>query len=161
MGEESQGEFYSIALTNKYQQADTGSKMIHIGKNTRSRIVSKGISTGQSKNTYRGLVKINKKAIGARNYSQCDSLLIGDLSNANTFPSIHVQNSTAKIEHEATTTKIGEEQIFYLLQRGIPIEKGVALIVTGFCSEVADHLPLEFSVETADLLSMKIEGTVG
>ena len=161
VGEESQGEFYSIALTNKYQQADTGSKMIHIGKNTRSRIVSKGISTGQSKNTYRGLVKINKKAIGARNYSQCDSLLIGDLSNANTFPSIHVQNSTAKIEHEATTTKIGEEQIFYLLQRGIPIEKGVALIVTGFCSEVADHLPLEFSVETADLLSMKIEGTVG
>ena len=161
VGDDSQGEFYSVALTMKYQQADTGSKMIHVGKNTRSRIVSKGISTGKSKNTYRGLVKMNKKAIGARNYSQCDSLLIGNSSNANTFPFISVQNSTAKIEHEASTTKIGEEQLFFLSQRGIPIEKAVGLIVTGFCSEVTDELPLEFSVETADLLSMKIEGTVG
>jgi len=129
IGDYSQGEFYSVALTNNYQQPDTGTKMIHIGKNTRSRIVSKGISAGNSKNTYRGFVNVNKKAIGSRNYSQCDSLLIGNLSNANTFPFICVQNSTTKIEHEASTSKIGEEQIFYFLQRGISIEKGIELMI--------------------------------
>ena len=161
VGDNSQGEFYSVALTNNYQQTDTGSKMIHIGKNTRSRIVSKGISAGNSKNSYRGFVNMNNKAIGSRNYSQCDSLLIGNSSNANTFPFISVQNSTAKIEHEASTSKIGEEQIFYFLQRGISLEKAVSLIISGFCKEVFTELPLEFSVEADRLLSLKLEGSIG
>jgi Fe-S cluster assembly protein SufB len=161
VGENSSGEFYSVALTNNYQQADTGSKMMHVGKNTRSRIVSKGISAGKSKNTYRGLVNIGNKAIGARNYSQCDSLLIGNSSNANTFPFISVQNSTAKIEHEASTSKIGEEQIFYFLQRGISIEKGIELMISGFCREVFTELPLEFAAEADRLLTLKLEGSVG
>lgn len=156
-----QGEFYSVALTNNYQQADTGSKMIHIGKETRSRIVSKGISAGKSKNTYRGFVNITNKALGARNYSQCDSLLIGNLSNANTFPFISVQNSATQIEHEASTSKIGEEQIFYFLQRGISIEKGIELMISGFCKEVFTELPLEFAAEADRLLSLKLEGSVG
>lgn len=161
IGKNSQGEFYSVALTNNYQQADTGSKMIHIGKNSRSRIISKGISAGNSKNSYRGLVNINNKAMGARNYSQCDSLLIGNLSNANTFPFINVQNSTAKLEHEASTSKIGEEQIFYFLQRGISIEKGIELMISGFCRDVFTELPLEFAEEADRLLSLKLEGSVG
>jgi len=161
IGNNSQGEFYSVALTNNYQQADTGSKMIHFGKNSRSRIVSKGISAGNSTNSYRGLVNINNKAIGARNYSQCDSLLIGNLSNANTFPFITVQNSTAKLEHEASTSKIGEEQIFYFLQRGISIEKSIELMISGFCRDVFTKLPLEFAEEADRLLSLKLEGSVG
>ena len=161
VGDNSQGEFYSVALTNNYQQADTGTKMIHIGKNTRSRIVSKGISAGNSKNSYRGSVSVNKKAIGARNYSQCDSLLIGNLSNSNTFPLISVQNCTTKIEHEASTSKIGEEQIFYFLQRGISIEKGIEIMISGFCREVFTELPLEFASEADRLLSLKLEGSVG
>jgi Fe-S cluster assembly protein SufB len=161
VGDYSQGEFYSVALTNNYQQADTGSKMIHVGKKTRSRIVSKGISAGKSKNTYRGLVNITNKASGARNYSQCDSLLIGNLSNANTFPFISVQNSTTKVEHEASTSKIGEEQIFYFLQRGISLEKGIELMISGFCREVFTELPLEFAAEADRLLSLKLEGSVG
>ena len=161
VGDNSQGEFYSVALTNNYQKADTGTKMIHIGKNTRSRIVSKGISAGNSKNTYRGLVNIGNKAIGARNYSQCDSLLIGNTSNANTFPFITVNNSTAKIEHEASTSKIGEEQIFYFLQRGISVEKGVELMISGFCRDVFMELPLEFAAEADRLLTLKLEGSVG
>lgn len=161
VGDNSQGEFYSVALTNNYQQTDTGSKMSHVGKNTRSRIVSKGISAGNSKNTYRGFVNVNRKAVGARNYSQCDSLLIGNSSNANTFPFISVQNSTSKIEHEASTSKIGEEQIFYFLQRGISLEQAVGLIISGFCSEVFTELPLEFSVEADRLLSLKLEGSIG
>jgi Fe-S cluster assembly protein SufB len=161
VGNNTQGEFYSVALTNNYQQADTGSKMVHIGKNSRSRIVSKGISAGQSKNTYRGFVNINNKAIGARNYSQCDSLLIGNTSNANTFPFISVQNSTTKLEHEASTLKIGEEQIFYFLQRGISLEKGIELMISGFCREVFTELPLEFAAEADRLLSLKLEGSVG
>ena len=161
VGNKAQGEFYSVALTNNYQQADTGTKMIHVGKQTRSRIVSKGISAGKSKNTYRGLVNISNKAIGARNYSQCDSLLIGNLSNANTFPVISVQNSTTKLEHEASTSKIGEEQIFYFLQRGISIEKGIELIISGFCQDVFTELPLEFAAEADRLLSLKLEGSVG
>lgn len=160
-GKGCQGEFYSVALTNNYQQADTGSKMIHLGPSTRSQIVSKGISAGNSKNSYRGFVNINNKAIGARNYSQCDSLLIGNLSNANTFPFICVQNSTTKIEHEASTSKIGEEQIFYFLQRGIPLEKAIGLIISGFCREVFTELPLEFSEEADLLLRLKLEGSVG
>nr|YP_009028773.1 iron-sulfur cluster formation ABC transporter [Asterionellopsis glacialis]AGH28322.1 iron-sulfur cluster formation ABC transporter [Asterionellopsis glacialis] len=161
IGEASQGEFYSVALTNNYQQADTGTKMIHLGKNTRSRVISKGISAGHSKNTYRGLININNKALGARNYSQCDSLLIGNLSNANTFPFISVQNSTTKIEHEASTSKIGEEQIFYFLQRGICLEKAVELMISGFCREVFTELPLEFAAEADRLLTLKLEGSVG
>ena len=160
-GDNCQGEFYSVALTNNYQQADTGSKMIHLGRNTRSRIVSKGISTGNSKNSYRGLVNVNNKAIGSRNYSQCDSLLIGSLSNANTFPFISVQNSITKLEHEASTSKIGEEQIFYFLQRGISLEKAVELMISGFCREVFTELPLEFAEEANRLLSLKLEGSVG
>ena len=135
--------------------------MIHIGKNTRSRIISKGISAGNSKNSYRGLVHINNKAIGARNYSQCDSLLIGNLSNANTFPFILVQNSATKLEHEASTSKIGEEQIFYFLQRGISLEKAVELMISGFCREVFTKLPLEFATEADRLLSLKLEGSIG
>ena len=161
VGDNSTGEFYSVALTNNYQQADTGTKMIHIGKNTRSRIISKGISAGKSKNSYRGLVSVTNKALGARNYSQCDSLLIGDLSNANTFPFISVQNSTTKIEHEASTSKIGEEQIFYFLQRGICIEKAVELMISGFCREIFTKLPLEFAAEADKLLTLKLEGSVG
>ena len=161
IGENSKGEFYSVALTNNYQQADTGTKMIHVGKNTRSRIVSKGISAGNSKNTYRGLVNITNRALGARNYSQCDSLLIGNQSNANTFPILSVQNSTTKIEHEASTSKIGEEQIFYFLQRGISIEKGIELMISGFCRDVFTELPLEFAAEADRLLSLKLEGSVG
>ena len=161
MGDNSQGEFYSVALTNNYQQADTGTKMIHIGKNSRSRIISKGISAGRSKNSYRGLVNTMNKAHGARNYSQCDSLLIGNRSNANTFPIIHVQNSTSKIEHEASTSKIGEEQIFYFLQRGILLEDAISLIISGFCRDVFTELPLEFASEADRLLSLKLEGSVG
>jgi len=161
VGNDSQGEFYSVALTNNYQQADTGTKMTHIGKNTRSRIISKGISAGKSKNSYRGLVSVRNKALGARNYSQCDSLLIGNLSNANTFPIISVQNSTSKIEHEASTSKIGEEQIFYFLQRGIGIEKAVELMISGFCREIFTELPLEFAAEADKLLTLKLEGSVG
>ena len=160
-GDNSIGEFYSIAITNNYQKADTGTKMIHVGKKTRSRIVSKGISAGQSKNSYRGLVNITSKAIGARNYSQCDSLLIGNLSNANTFPFISVQNATTKVEHEASTSKIGEEQIFYFLQRGISVEKGIELMISGFCRDVFTELPLEFAAEADRLLSLKLEGSVG
>ena len=161
VGDNSQGEFYSVALTNNYQQADTGTKMIHMGKNTRSRIISKGISAGKSKNSYRGLVNVTNKALGARNYSQCDSLLIGNLSNANTFPFISVQNSTSKIEHEASTSKIGEEQIFYFLQRGICLEKAVELMISGFCREIFTELPLEFAAEADKLLTLKLEGSVG
>nr|AAV69746.1 putative ABC transporter subunit [Phaeodactylum tricornutum] len=161
IGDNSQGEFYSVALTNNYQQADTGTKMMHIGRNTRSRIISKGISAGKSKNSYRGLVNVTSKALGARNYSQCDSLLIGDLSNANTFPFISVQNSTTKIEHEASTSKIGEEQIFYFLQRGICLEKAVELMISGFCREIFTELPLEFAAEADRLLTLKLEGSVG
>lgn len=161
VGNDSQGEFYSVALTNNYQQADTGTKMTHIGKNTRSRIISKGISAGKSKNSYRGLVNVMSKALGARNYSQCDSLLIGNLSNANTFPFISVQNSTSKIEHEASTSKIGEEQIFYFLQRGICLEKAVELMISGFCREIFTELPLEFAAEADKLLTLKLEGSVG
>jgi Fe-S cluster assembly protein SufB len=161
MGDNSQGEFYSVALTNNYQQADTGTKMIHIGKNSRSRIISKGISAGNSKNSYRGLVNVMSKAHNARNYSQCDSLLIGNLSNANTFPVISVNNSTTKIEHEASTSKIGEEQIFYFLQRGIELEKAVELMISGFCREIFTELPLEFAAEADNLLSLKLEGSVG
>ena len=161
VGDNSQGEFYSVALTNNYQQADTGTKMIHMGKNTRSRIISKGISAGKSKNSYRGLVNITNKALGSRNYSQCDSLLIGNLSNANTFPFISVQNSTSKIEHEASTSKIGEEQIFYFLQRGICLEKAVELMISGFCREIFTELPLEFAAEADKLLTLKLEGSVG
>lgn len=161
IGDNSQGEFYSVALTNNYQQADTGTKMTHIGKNSKSRIISKGISAKKSKNSYRGFVNVRSKAIGARNYSQCDSLLIGNSSNANTFPYISVQNSTTKIEHEASTSKIGEEQIFYFLQRGICLEKAVEFMVSGFCQEIFTKLPLEFAAEADKLLTLKLEGSVG
>ena len=161
VGDNSSGEFYSVALTNNYQQADTGTKMIHIGKNTKSQIISKGISAGKSKNSYRGLVNVTVKALGSRNYSQCDSLLIGDLSNANTFPFILTQNSTTKIEHEASTSKIGEEQIFYFLQRGISLEKAIELMISGFCKEIFTKLPLEFAAEADKLLTLKLEGSVG
>nr|ARO91056.1 cysteine desulfurase activator complex subunit SufB [Flintiella sanguinaria] len=160
-GNYSSGEFYSVALTNNFQQADTGTKMIHIGHKTRSRIISKGISVGSSSNTYRGLVKIGSKAFQSRNYSQCDSLLIGSKSSAKTFPYLQVKNSTARIEHEASTSKIGEEQIFYFLQRGINLEQAIALMISGFCREVFSELPMEFAVEADKLLSLKLEGTVG
>jgi len=161
VGTNSQGEFYSVALTNSYQQADTGTKMIHIGKNTRSKIISKGISAENSKNSYRGFVNVTTKAMGSRNYSQCDSLLIGNSSNANTFPYISIQNSTTKIEHEASTSKIGEEQLFYFLQRGISIEKAIELIISGFCKDIFIKLPLEFAAEADKLLTLKLEGSVG
>ena len=161
VGNNTHGEFYSVALTNNYQQADTGTKMTHIGKQTSSRIISKGISAGKSKNSYRGLVSVASKAIGARNYSQCDSLLIGNLSNANTLPFISVQNSTSKIEHEASTSKIGEEQIFYFLQRGISLEKAIELMISGFCQDIFTELPLEFAAEADKLLTLKLEGSVG
>jgi Fe-S cluster assembly protein SufB len=160
-GENSVGEFYSVALTNNYQQADTGTKMIHMGKNTRSTIVSKGISAGHGQNTYRGQVKILKDATGARNYTQCDSLLIGDKCGAHTFPYIEVKNSTARMEHEASTSKIGEDQLFYLRQRGLKAEDAVSMIVNGFCKRVFRELPMEFAVEAQKLLSVSLEGSVG
>jgi Fe-S cluster assembly protein SufB len=161
LGDDSIGEFYSVALTNNYQQADTGTKMIHIGKNTKSTIVSKGISAGHGQNTYRGLVKILGKADNARNYSQCDSLLIGDKCGAHTFPYIEVLNSTAQMEHEASTSKIGEDQIFYFQQRGISPEEAVNMIVSGFCKVVFKELPMEFAVEAQKLLGVSLEGSVG
>ena len=160
-GDNSIGEFYSIAVTNNYQQADTGTKMIHIGKNTKSTIISKGISAGKSQNSYRGLVRINKNATNARNFSQCDSLLMGNDCGAHTFPYIEVKNKTAQIEHEATTSKIGEDQIFYCNQRGIETEKAIALIVNGFSKEVLNKLPMEFAVEAQKLLEISLEGSVG
>lgn len=160
-GNNSMGEFYSVAVTNNYQQADTGSKMIHIGKNTKSRIVSKGISAGHSQNSYRGQVHIMKRADNARNFSQCDSLLMGDQCGAHTFPYIDVENKSARIEHEATTSKIGEDQIFYCLQRGIDEESAVALIVNGYAKEVLNQLPMEFAVEAQKLLALTLEGSVG
>jgi Fe-S cluster assembly protein SufB len=160
-GDNSVGEFYSVALTNNWQQADTGTKMIHLGKNTRSTIISKGISAGHGQNTYRGLVKIMKNATGARNYSQCDSLLLGDKCGAHTFPYIEVKNSTARLEHEASTSKIGEDQLFYCRQRGIPTEDAVSMIVNGFCKAVFRELPMEFAVEAQKLLSVSLEGSVG
>jgi Fe-S cluster assembly protein SufB len=160
-GDNSVGEFYSVALTNHHQQADTGTKMIHIGKNTRSKIVSKGISAGQSNNSYRGLVRIAPTAAGARNYSQCDSMLIGDKCSANTFPYIDVRNAGAKVEHEASTSKIGEDQLFYFSQRGIGAEEAVSMIINGFCKDVFQQLPMEFAVEATKLLGVKLEGSVG
>ncbi len=160
-GDNSVGEFYSVAVTNNYQQADTGTKMIHLGKNTRSTIISKGISAGKSQNTYRGLVKIMKKADGARNYSQCDSLLMGDKCGAHTFPYIEINNNSAQMEHEATTSKIGEDQLFYCKQRGISEEDAVNLIVNGFCKQVFKELPMEFAVEAQKLLEVSLEGAVG
>lgn len=160
-GDYSVGEFYSVAVTNNYQQADTGTKMIHIGKNTRSRIVSKGISAGKSQNSYRGQVHVMKRATNARNHSQCDSLLMGDQCGAHTFPYIDVENNSARIEHEATTSKIGEDQIFYCLQRGIDEEAAVALIVNGYAKEVLNQLPMEFAVEAQKLLALTLEGSVG
>jgi Fe-S cluster assembly protein SufB len=161
MGDNSQGSFYSVALTNNYMQADTGTKMIHIGKNTKSTIISKGISAEKSQNVYRGLVKIMPSATGARNYSQCDSMLIGDQCAANTFPFIDVKNDTATVEHEATTSKISADQIFYLQSRGFSSEKAISLIVNGFCKDVFKTLPLEFSVEAVKLIEMKLENSVG
>jgi Fe-S cluster assembly protein SufB len=161
IGDNSVGEFYSVALTNKRQQADTGTKMIHIGKNTRSTIVSKGISAGHGQNTYRGMVKINPGASNARNYTQCDSLLLGDKCGAHTFPYIEVRNSTAQMEHEASTSKIGEDQLFYCKQRGINTEDAVSMIVNGFCKKVFKELPMEFAVEAQKLLSVSLEGSVG
>ncbi|KAL6760136.1 iron-sulfur cluster assembly protein [Haematococcus lacustris] len=160
-GDNSVGEFYSVALTNHCQQADTGTKMIHVGKNTRSRIVSKGISAGRSRNCYRGLVQVQPQASGARNFSQCDSMLIGDRAGANTYPYIQVREPSAKVEHEASTSKIGEDQLFYFQQRGVPPEKAVAAIISGFCREVFNELPMEFSAEVNELMSLKLEGTVG
>ena len=160
-GDNSVGEFYSVALTNNYQQADTGTKMIHLGKNTTSTIVSKGISAGHGQNTYRGMVKIMKGAERARNYTQCDSLLIGDQCGAHTFPYIEVKNSTARMEHEASTSKIGEDQLFYLQQRGLKAEDAVSMIVNGFCKQVFRELPMEFAVEAQKLLSVSLEGSVG
>ena len=155
------GEFYSVAVTNNYQQADTGTKMIHIGKNTRSTIISKGISARFAENCYRGLVRIAKTAENARNYTQCDSLLMGDKCGAHTFPYIEVKNSTATVEHEATTSKIGDDQLFYCKQRGISEEDAVNMIVNGFCKEVFKELPMEFAVEAQKLLGITLEGAVG
>jgi Fe-S cluster assembly protein SufB len=160
-GDNSIGEFYSVAVTNNYQQADTGTKMIHLGKGTKSTIISKGISAGKSSNSYRGLVQIHKNAHNARNFSQCDSLLMTDECGAHTFPYIECKNSSAKIEHEATTSKIGEDQIFYCLQRGISEEKAIGLIVNGYCKEVLNQLPMEFAVEAQKLLTISLEGSVG
>lgn len=161
LGDESVGEFYSVALTNNMQQADTGTKMVHIGKRTTSTIISKGISAGRGQNTYRGLVDVKKGAEGARNFSQCDSMLLGDRCGAHTFPYIEVRNPTAKVEHEATTSKIGEDQIFYCNQRGISTEDAVSMIVNGFCKEVFSELPMEFAVEAQKLLAVSLEGSVG
>ena len=160
-GDNSVGEFYSVAVTNNMQQADTGTKMVHIGKNTKSRIVSKGISAGKSQNSYRGLVKVLKRAENARNHSQCDSLLLGDKCGAHTFPYLEVDNATATVEHEATTSKIGEDQLFYCNQRGIPSEQAVALIINGYAKEVLNQLPMEFAVEAQKLLAISLEGSVG
>ena len=160
-GDNSVGEFYSVALTNNYQQADTGTKMIHIGKNTKSTIISKGISAGHGQNTYRGLVKIMKGAAGARNYSQCDSLLLGDKCGAHTFPYLEVVNNSSQVEHEASTSKIGEDQLFYCRQRGISAEDAVTMIVSGFCKQVFRELPMEFAVEAQKLLGVSLEGSVG
>ncbi len=161
VGDNSVGEFYSVALTNNCQQADTGTKMLHIGKNTRSTIISKGISAGKSSNSYRGLVRMGPKAEGARNYSQCDSMLIGDRAGANTFPYIQVQNNTARVEHEASTSKIGEDQLFYFAQRGISPEDAISMMISGFCKDVFNQLPMEFALEADRLLSLKLEGSVG
>lgn len=160
-GDNSQGEFYSVALTNNYQQADTGTKMIHLGKNTRSTIISKGISAGKSQNSYRGLVRVSKNADGARNYSQCDSLLLGNECGAHTFPYMDIHNNSAVIEHEATTSKISEEQLFYCNQRGIGTEEAIGLIVNGYAKEVLNKLPMEFAIEAQKLLSVSLEGAVG
>ncbi|RLA65420.1 MAG: Fe-S cluster assembly protein SufB [Epsilonproteobacteria bacterium] len=160
-GDNSQGKFFSVALTNNHMQADTGTKMIHIGKNTKSTIISKGISADKSSNVYRGLVKINPSATNARNYSQCDSMLVGDQCGANTYPYIDVKNDTATVEHEATTSKINEDQLFYLQSRGLDMEKCISIIVSGFCSDVFKELPLEFSVEAVKLIEMKLENSVG
>jgi Fe-S cluster assembly protein SufB len=160
-GDDSIGEFYSVAVTNNYQQADTGTKMIHVGKNTKSTIVSKGISAGHGQNTYRGMVKIQKGATGSRNYSQCDSLLMGDRCGAHTFPSLEVKNSSSQVEHEASTSKIGEDQIFYCKSRGLSAEDAVNMIVNGFCKEVFRELPMEFAVEAQKLLGVSLEGSVG
>lgn len=160
-GENSVGEFYSVAVTNNYQQADTGTKMIHLGKNTRSTIISKGISAGHSNSSYRGLVRVGPTAEGARNYSQCDSMLIGDQCGAHTFPYIQVHNNSAQVEHEASTSKIGEDQLFYFSQRGIGAEEAVSMIINGFCKDVFQQLPMEFAVEATKLLSFKLEGSVG
>ena len=161
VGDNSIGEFYSVALTNNRQQADTGTKMVHVGKNTRSRIVSKGISAGKSRNAYRGQVQIQPSAVGARNYSQCDSMLIGDNAQANTYPYIQVRNPSARVEHEASTSKISEDQLFYFQQRGVSAEDAVAMIIGGFCKEVFNELPQEFSAEVNGLMSLKLEGSVG
>ena len=160
-GDNSVGEFYSVAMTNNFQQADTGTKMIHIGRNTRSRIVSKGISAGRSENSYRGLVRVAKGAEHARNYSQCDSLLIGDRCGAHTFPVIDSRNPTAVVEHEATTSKISDDQLFYCNQRGLSTEDAVGLIVNGYAREVLSKLPMEFAVEAQKLLALQLEGSVG
>ena len=160
-GDNSVGEFYSVALTNNYQQADTGTKMIHIGKNTKSTILSKGISARFGNNTYRGLVKVLPNAVNARNYSQCDSLLLGDQASANTFPYLEVENKTARVEHEASTSKISEEQLFYCRQRGLSVENAVSMIINGFCKEVFKNLPMEFAVEAHKLLGVSLEGSVG
>jgi Fe-S cluster assembly protein SufB len=160
-GDGSQAEFYSVALTNNYQQADTGTKMIHLGKDTKSTIISKGISAGRSQNAYRGLVKVGKHADGARNYSSCDSLLLGSQCGAHTFPYMDVQNPTAVVEHEATTSKISEDQLFYCNQRGIPLEDAVGLIVNGYAKDVLNKLPMEFAVEAQKLLGVSLEGAVG
>ena len=160
-GDNSQAEFYSVAVTNNYQQADTGTKMIHLGRNTKSTIISKGISAGRSQNSYRGLVRVAPKADGARNYSSCDSLLLGSECGAHTFPYMDVHNDTAIVEHEATTSKISEEQLFYCNQRGIPTEEAVGLIVNGYAKDVINKLPMEFAVEAQKLLNVSLEGTVG
>ncbi|MGH7966889.1 MAG: Fe-S cluster assembly protein SufB, partial [Candidatus Binatia bacterium] len=160
-GDNSIGEFYSVALTNNYQQADTGTKMVHMGKNTRSTIISKGISAGHGQNSYRGLVKIMKGATGARNYSQCDSLLLGDKCGAHTFPYLEVSNNSSQVEHEASTSKIGEDQLFYCRQRGISAEDAVSMIVNGFCKQVFKELPMEFAVEAQKLLGVSLEGSIG
>jgi len=160
-GDDSVGEFYSVALTNNYQQADTGTKMIHMGKNTRSTIISKGISAGHGQNSYRGLVKITPGADGSRNYSQCDSLLLGDKCGAHTFPYLEVRNPTASVEHEASTSKISDDQLFYCRQRGISTENAINMIVNGFCKEVFKNLPMEFAVEAQKLLGVSLEGAVG
>jgi len=161
LGDNSIGEFYSVALTNHLQQADTGTKMIHVGRNTRSKIISKGISAGRSSNCYRGQVKIGSRAAGARNYSQCDSMLIGDRCAASTFPTVDVQNTSAQVEHEASTSKIGEDQMFFFAQRGINSEEAISMIINGFCKDVFVHLPMEFAVEATKLLGLKLEGSVG
>ena len=161
LGDHSVGEFYSVAVTNNYQQADTGTKMIHLGRNTRSTIISKGISAGHSQNSYRGLVKVAPKAVNARNYSQCDSLLMGDQCGAHTWPYVQCGNESSILEHEATTSKISEDQLFYCQQRGIPTEKAIGLIVNGYAKDVLNRLPMEFAVEAQKLLSITLEGSVG